>query len=69
MTLQFGSEVDRFPSLTDVCTFWLGCPNQEVDTGGKERTVQEELLSAFYTSTVIGIEHSRRSDFSLTSFL
>ena len=66
MTLQFGSEVDRFPSLTDVPFVGLSQPRR---TGGKERTVQEELLSAFYTSTVIGIEHSRRSDFSLTSFL
>ena len=66
MTLQFGSEVDRFPSLTDVLLVGLSQPRS---TGGKEWTVQEELLSAFYTSTVIGIEHSRRSDFSLTSFL
>ena len=49
MTLQFGSEVDRFPSLTDVLLVGLSQPRS---TGGKEWTVQEELLSAFYTSTV-----------------
>ena len=67
MALQFGSEVDRFPSLTDVPFGWV-VPTMKYRRQGMGCTGKASQCNV-QVHSYIGIEHSRRSDFSLTSFL